>query len=242
MTINLIRFSILIMILLINLTQSSNEEPLVFKRPVSHIEDAQTPTIMVDQDLFQIRSNPSIELLNKNKDYVGWIQIENTVIDYPIVKGHDNDFYLNRDFEQQPADAGSIFMDYRNFGFGFDQHTIVYGHNMKNDSMFGQLDYYLDSDFAHTNPIIYIHDLYGLRKYQVFSSYYAKANAELIQTDFSTSEVDYFYSKLVEKSEIDYDQYPNTSDRILSLVTCNYDVNDGRLFIHAFEITDSTLR
>jgi len=109
---------------------------------------------------------------------------------------------------------------------------------MKNDSMFGQLDYYLDSDFAHTNPIIYIQDLYGLRKYQVFSSYYAKANAEFIQTDFSTSEVDYFYAKLVEKSEIDYDRYPNTRDRILSLVTCNYDVNDGRLFVHAFEITD----
>jgi len=71
MTINLIRFFILIMILLINLTQSSNEEPLVFTRPVSQIEVSQTPPLIVDQDLFQIRSNPSIDLLNENKDYVG---------------------------------------------------------------------------------------------------------------------------------------------------------------------------
>jgi sortase B len=198
------------------------------------------PNREVKEHLFQVRANPSIKLINKNKDYVGWIQIENTVIDYPIVKGPDNDFYLKRNFEQQPADAGSIYMDYRNFGFGFDQHTIIYGHNMKNDSMFGQLDLYLDSDFALTNPVIYIYDLYGLRKYQVFSSYYAKADADLIQTNFSTSDIVDFHTKLIEKSEIDYDIIPYTNDRILSLVTCNYNVYDGRLFVHAFEIIDIT--
>jgi len=238
MLLNLIRFFIIVTIVLINFTHSSTNESIVSTSPADLFEVSQTPILEVKDHSFQIRSNPSIELLSKNKDYVGWIQIENTIIDYPIVKGADNDFYLNRNFEQQPADAGSIFMDYRNFGFGFDQHTIVYGHNMKNDSMFGQLDLYLNSDFALTNPIIFIHDLYGIRKYQVFSSYYAQADVDLIQTDFSVLDTNNFYTKLLEKSVIDYDLYPNTSDRILSLVTCNYDVNDGRLFVHAFEIID----
>ena len=238
MLLNTIRFFIVIIIVLINFTHSNKNESIVLTAPSYLIEVPQIPTRELKDDSFHIRANPSIELLNKNKDYVGWIQIENTIIDYPILKGPDNDFYLSRNFEQQPADAGSIFMDYRNFGFGFDQHTIVYGHNMKNDSMFGQLDLYLDSSFALSNPIIYIQDLYGLRKYRVFSSYYATADIDLIQTDLSTIDTEHFYSKLIEKSGIDYDLYPNTSDRILSLVTCNYDVNDGRLFVHAFEIID----
>ncbi|MDF1616104.1 class B sortase [Petrocella sp. FN5] len=238
MLFNLIRLSILLMIVLINLTLTSPLETFTLKPPESIDEVSQFAIVETNNDFFQIRSNPSIDFLNKNKDYVGWIQIENTTIDYPVVKGPDNDFYLNKNFEQQPADAGSIFMDYRNFGFGFDQHTLIYGHNMKNGSMFGQLDLYLDYDFALTNPIIYVHDLYGLRKYHVFSSYYAKADTEIIQTDFSTSDIELFFKKLKDKSSLDYDLHPKATDRILSLITCNYDVNDGRLFVHALEIIE----
>ena len=74
-----------------------------------------------------------------NPDIVGWIYIEALDISYPVVQGEDNDFYLHRTFEKKDNFAGSIFVEYRNSGDFTDPNTIIYGHNMKNQSMFGKL-------------------------------------------------------------------------------------------------------
>ncbi|MCZ0704646.1 SrtB family sortase [Natronobacillus azotifigens] len=86
-------------------------------------------------------------LVGINKDYVGWINIEDTTVDYPVVKTGDNEFYLSHNFYKQEDFAGAIFMDYRNSMDKLDKNLILYGHNMKDGSMFGSLKNYLEEDY-----------------------------------------------------------------------------------------------
>ena len=79
------------------------------------------------------------DLSSINSDYQFWINVEGTNIDYPVVQGSDNDFYLNHDFNKNYLPAGSIFLDYRN-DFETDYNTVIYGHHMRNSTMFGQME------------------------------------------------------------------------------------------------------
>ena len=96
------------------------------------------------------------ELVAINPDFVGWIRIEGTGIDYPVVRGKDNDFYLYRTFTGESNGSGSIFMDFRN-RTGFDgAHAILYGHAMRDGSMFAALRQFLSLDFLAAHPTISI--------------------------------------------------------------------------------------
>jgi len=102
------------------------------------------------------------ELLAENNDVVGWITIDDTKIDYPIVQGKDNETYLNRNFFHEETRAGSIFMDYRNdVKSDENKNMIIYGHRMKDGTMFQQLTKYLDQTFVEEHPTFTIDTLYG---------------------------------------------------------------------------------
>lgn len=79
------------------------------------------------------------ELLAVNKNIVGWISIDGTKLNNPILQSNNNDFYLNHNFKDRESRAGSVFMDYRNDVQAINRNTILYGHAMKNDTMFGSL-------------------------------------------------------------------------------------------------------
>lgn len=87
-----------------------------------------------------------------NKDMAGWLTIADTEIDYPILQSTDNDYYLHHNYKNEKARAGSIFKDYRNTNEFLDKNTIIYGHNMKDGSMFADLRKYLDKDFLAAHP------------------------------------------------------------------------------------------
>ena len=157
------------------------------------------------------------------------------MIDYPIVKASDNDYYLKRGFDKKYDFYGSIFMDYRNFGIGLDKNTIIYGHNMKDRKMFGDLPFYNDESFALEHSIIEVNTLYGDKKYKVFSVYFDKADNTLIQTQFEDTEFEPYVAKLMDKSVIQFDLTVNPTDNILTLITCSYEVDDGRYYLHAVE-------
>ena len=91
------------------------------------------------------------ELRKQNPDIIGWITIPYTNIDYPIVQGKDNSYYLRRDLNGEPAKPGTIFMDYRCAGDG-SGYSIIYGHNMKSGAMFGTLGCYEDKAFFNAHP------------------------------------------------------------------------------------------
>lgn len=164
-----------------------------------------------------------------NNDYTAWLYIPNTNISYPIVKGADNSFYLNHNFLKQESNAGSIFIDY-NINEFKDRNTIIYGHYMKDGSMFADLHK------IYSNPIttnkIYIATKDEILEYEVFSIFKDLADINNYQRFWSTAE-DYltYMNMLKDKSIINYNLTLNNSSKILILSTCDFNNTNGRLLL-----------
>lgn len=186
---------------------------------------------------FQYRENPTKEWLNINPDYMGWITIANTNINYPYVRSKDNEDYLERDFYRQKSAAGAIFMDYRNLGNFNDRHTILYGHNMKSKTMFHQLNNYEDKGFFEENLVIEISGLYETKTFQVFSAYEVSANEYIFQLNFQNQEEYHRYLQSIASLSLHTNAVAlDPNQKLLTLATCSYGVDNGRFVIHALEI------
>lgn len=161
------------------------------------------------------------QLFNINKDVVGWIIIEGTNINYPILKSNDNDYYLKRDINRNISKSGSIFLDYRNHEFS-DENTVIYGHNMKNGTMFNQLKKIHNNELGkEINIRIYTPENNSV--YKVFSTYTIKSE------DFKmNAEV----SELQKKSRTDFGVTLEKNEKILTLFTCT-DSMAERIIVHA---------
>lgn len=176
-----------------------------------------------------------INLSNINSDYIGWISIENTPVDYPVVKGSDNEFYLENGFNKEYLISGSIFMDYRNSGFQ-DKNVIIYGHNMKNNSMFGSLKNFKDIDYLANNKYITITNKNNERRvYEIFALYITGAdNTYYTSIEFYTEEeFDLYIESILSQTLYKTDIEIKNTDNILTLSTCSYEFDNARLAIHA---------
>lgn len=173
-------------------------------------------------------------ILNINDHTVGWIRIPHTVIDYPVVQGEDNVFYLNHSFKMEKNSAGSLFMDFRNSIDQLDQNTIIYGHHMKDGSMFKDLIKYRNKEFVLQNPVIFFDSLYLTMKWEIFAVFVTNTSFNYIKTNFSEkSEFQEFIQTIEEKSIFPTDIEITEEDRILTLSTCVYDFDDARLVVMA---------
>ena len=175
-------------------------------------------------------------LLKENDELVGWLTIDDTKIDYPILKADNNSDYLNRNFYKEKNIAGSIFMDYRNDVESPGLNTIVYGHRVKDGSMFEQLTKYEDEDFFNSHPTFEFDTLYDSYEAEIFAVYITKTDFDYIQTDFSSdAEYEELLATARGKSMYESDVEVNVDDHILTLSTCDYelDPDHGRLVIQA---------
>jgi sortase B len=175
-------------------------------------------------------------LLDINADITGWVKIDGTLVDYPILQAEDNDYYLQRNYKREEKRAGSIFMDFRNQLTVDNRNTILYGHDMKDGSMFGSLKRYLQADFFNTYPSISYDTLYESYDAEIFSVYYTTTDVNYIQTDFPDDEA--YFSFLLnarERSLYKTDMILTSADLILTLSTCDYtlDAEEGRLVVQA---------
>lgn len=178
-----------------------------------------------------------VDPLQMNNDLVGWVRIPGTAIDYPVVKTDNNDFYLNHNIHKQPARAGTIFMDFRNSGTAKEPHTILYGHNMKDGSMFRDLMKYKEKDFFNKNSIIEFDTLYEKMKWEIFSVYVTATDFNYIQTYFPTrNDFGIFLNSIKERSLFKRDIVVAVEDKILTLSTCSYEFTDARFVVHAKRI------
>lgn len=175
-------------------------------------------------------------LQEENEDVVGWIKIDDTKIDYPILHSADNQEYLTEDFNREKSDGGSIFMDYRNDIDALGQNTIVYGHRMKDGSMFQHLTKFLDKDFYDEHPTFDVETVNGSYEAEIFAVYNTTTDFYYIQTDFE-DEADFegLIDEAKHKSEYETDVDINANDDIITLSTCDYelDENEGRLVVQA---------
>lgn len=182
-------------------------------------------------------------LLQQNADMVGWITIDDTSINYPVVQ-KDNTYYLDHSFEGKTNSNGSIFVDDRCDLVNPTTNTIVYGHNMKSGMMFGSLKNFLQADYVESHKTIHFNSLYEYHDYQIV----AVCLSEVQYQD----ESDYrYYDFISAKSEDDLQQFIQNvnelavygdgnsltmNDKILTLSTCNSYTEDGRLFLVAKRI------
>jgi len=174
-----------------------------------------------------------ITMKDLNDEYVGWISIHDTKIDYPVVKAKDNEFYLTRNFYKEKDKAGSIFMDFRNSTDQLDKNTIIYGHNMKDQSMFGSLQDYKTTSFLEEHSVISLDFVDEHYEWEVFSVY-SVTDTEWMETSFtSDQEFEIFLQSIRRKSIIDLQTDVTVNDQILTLSTCTNVEEDERMIVHA---------
>lgn len=189
-------------------------------------EEREETSYFVETGAFEGRAQ---EWLERNPDYVGWITVQELGISEPVVRGDSNQEYLRKDIDGNYRKAGTIFMDYRNIGNDFDDHIILYGHNLKDDQMFGPLRAYLDAE-SLVLPEIEYESLYGREAYKVFSVYRVSADdyAYKLVNDKS------YVQLLIERSEIQTSETLLDEKKILTLSTCSYEEKNERLVVHAY--------
>lgn len=170
-----------------------------------------------------------------NSDLKGWIYIPNTNVDYPVVQSTDNDFYLHHNFYKEYNSGGAIFIASEIENPFIDKNTIIHGHHMNDNSMFASLSNFKEEQFFKDNRTVYITTENEILEYEVFSVYYQVANTNPYQYGFASDD-DYvnFLNELKNKSLFTVEMDPLTKDdKIITLSTCTYEVNDGRLLVHA---------
>ena len=179
-----------------------------------------------------------VTLYKLNPQMAGWIRFPGWTtkpVDYPIMYSGDNSYYLYRDFNQHSSYSGSLFMDGANDPRTLDRNIVVYGHAMKDKSMFGHLDGYPSTpSYYESNRIIYVDLLWTRLEYEVFSTYYIQASGEYRQTHFSSDkEFGDYVAMLKARSVFDFGVDVGPTDDILTLSTCQPSVDGLRAVIHA---------
>lgn len=172
-----------------------------------------------------------------NPDIVGWLKIEGTSIDYPIVQTDDNETYLEIDFEGKKNASGAIFLDYESEPDFSGRHNILYGHHMKNGSMFKDIIKYKEETFfkEHQDITIYTPEReFHLRPFTVL---YTDADGERRRTKFDTEEDFDEYVEKMTKKGLFYQKPDESIGTLWSFVTCSYELADARTILYAYEVS-----
>ena len=174
------------------------------------------------------------KLKEQNNETVAWIKVNNTNVEYPVVRATNNSFYLNHSFDKSKNSAGWIFADYKNKFDNTDKNIVIYGHNMRDDSMFGSLKNILNSDWynneENTNIALYTeNEKYIYKVFSIYKDYY-------IKTEFSNdNEFEKFIKTLKKRSIKNFNIDISKEDSILTLSTCANN-NKYRVVLHSKKI------
>lgn len=164
-----------------------------------------------------------------NPDVVAWIYIEGTNINYPVVQGSDNSYYLERMFNGSHNGAGSIFMDYRNERDLTGRNTVLYGHHMKNGTMFNQITKYKDQTFYDDHPVGLLMTPDQNYRIEFVAGYVTDMNSDAWKMEFeSDEEFSLWLGNAVSRSTFTGTAEHNGQDRVVTLSTCTYEYNDAR--------------
>ena len=225
----------------------SDKDIVFVDEPIGVVEDVIQKKEVVDikeekenLNLFRQFSSRSIydininDLRNTNQDTVSWITVDSTNINYPVVKGVDNEYYLNHDYNKMNTINGWVFMDFRNSIDLSDKNTIFYGHNLLNKTGFGSLsNLFTDNWFNNSNHKIMLKNDLQIYTYEIFSIYYIDPEIYYLQTSFyDDAGYTEFLNTLKNRSIKNFGIQLNSNDKIITLSTCTDD-NKGRRVVHA---------
>lgn len=180
-----------------------------------------------------------LKLEQTNSDTIGWVRIEGTVIDYPVMHTPDNpDFYLDHGFDRQKSSYGMIYMDASCSLTEDCRNYLLYGHHMKNGSMFASLEEYTSEEYFKAHPIVGFDTLDSVCDYEIAAV--LKLPASMLTTEFSrmlAAGTEENYAALIafakEHSFYETGITPEWPEQLLTLTTCEYTQKDGRLLVIA---------
>ena len=169
-----------------------------------------------------------------NPDIVGWIYIEGTDINYPVVQGTDNEYYLNHLFDGSENRSGCIFLDHRcssDFSHG---HSIIYGHHMKDQKMFSGLMDYKEQTFYDAHPTVLLLTPTENYRIQLFSGYVADNWSNAWELDLDDTNMAQWLQELQGRSCFTPTDIPEPTAQIVTLSTCTYEFQDAKFLVHGY--------
>ena len=199
---------------------------------VSASSASNAPDDKSDDELV-IANQSIIDLQAKYPDVVGWLTIPNTQIDHPFAQSNDSDHYLHTDLDQNWSQAGTIFMDYRNSKNFSDFNTIIFGHNMRNGSMFGTMQNFGDKSFFDSNATGTIFLANKTYEIEIMAFVVVRPDDAVIYNPNILTESDRAaFLDYVKNTARHYRDVGVTSKgRIITLSTCSYEFNDARMVV-----------
>lgn len=209
-----------------NIAQNTAQSPETESTPAGTTEAALQEAQQVYVDFATLKE--------MNPDAIAWITMYGTDINYPVVQGEDNDYYLHHTFNGKENSAGAIFVDAAIEEGMEARNVIVYGHNMKNGSMFGTLSYYKNEDMVRNYPAFLVYTETGTYEYAIFAAYMTTALSDTYIYGFGSDES---YANYIDrmKSQSLYDTGVEVSvnDKIITLSTCSGSTEDSRFVVQA---------
>ena len=213
-------------------------EPAAEAEPETVPEETMPQTVWVpaavepDEYMEKLADTDLDALRQTNPDVVGWIFIPNSKVNYPIVQGEDNQYYLEHTWDNRKNSAGSIFLEASNGADLKDHRSILYGHNMANMSMFAVLHNYAGIRYAQMFPYVYLVTDEGVLRYEIYSTYKAEVDGKTYALNLDQRIMASFIKMTLEESELDLGIIPADTDRILTLSTCTGSYETRRV-VHA---------
>ncbi len=173
------------------------------------------------------------EYYEMNNDFVGWIKIDDTHIDYPVVQTDNNDYYLNHNFEKEKEGRGSIFMDSACNSETLDKNTVIHGHNWLDKTVFSELTKYSDFDFYKEHPVIEFDTKTDMYKWKIFSVFITTASMEedngyvfnYVYPKMQGENYNGYMKELKIRSLYDTGVDVSENDKFLTLSTCTREVD-----------------
>ena len=175
------------------------------------------------------------KLKSQNQDIAGWIYIRGTTIDYPIVQGKDNEEYLHQDFNKKKSSSGTIFLDNNCKKDFTSDNNIIYGHHMKNGTMFAQLLKFREKSFLKKHNEIMIFTPDRTIHLKVISAYAQKAQNKIPVTFANDKQKKAYIKKIESMSEQTIKTSRINDSHIYTFGTCSYEGEDNRTYVHAAE-------
>ena len=182
-------------------------------------------------------------LFQQNNDLAGWLQIDGTQVNYPVMQtgGKDSEYYLHHDFDKNKSDRGSLFLDSRNDFVNRDTNLIIFGHNMRDGTMFGGLKNYMQKDYWEKHQNLTFDTIYEKAHYKIVAVCLSKVNYGDDYTfryyNFfnagSKEDMDAYVANIQQLTVFDQKIDISYGDELLTLSTCNNYTQDGRLFLVA---------
>ena len=219
--------------------------PLIVHTPAPTSEPAPTPAPSPSPPTPEPVLPQYEELYRRNSDLAGWLRIDGTVIDYPVMyTPEDQNYYLHLDFDENESENGTLFIQFP--WHAGNNNTIIHGHHMRDGGMFGGLDRYADETYGREHSLIRFDSLTEEGEYELVAAFYSR-----VYTDEEEGSVFRYYDYPALSRQANYEYFvaevkaaalydtgitPEYGEQLITLSTCEYHVQDGRFVVVARRI------